>query len=504
MDNHIFIPIIIKKNIYGHLPVLKLSYIFLWMMFSLLPCLATTYYVDKNHPNANNANPGTENLPWLTIQHAVDVVEAGDIVYVKAGLYSERVDLTGTNGTEGNSGNETNGYITYEAFPGDSVILDGTSYSSWGSAFMSGKWAGGSRAMDYIQLKNFIIRNYPDQGITFENDSADPSNSVGSHHIIIENVTVYNNGNVGILFEGGTEPNGTSHDIIIRGCRAHNNNNHGIKFTGDAAGIYNREHIHDSSIENCISHDNLFMGIHVSTGNYNIIVRNNSSYNNGRQGIGAHEIWDSVYMGNHVYSNGQGPESEDEGIVVWSSRNVSITRNIIHNNPGYGLKFWNDLNGSSHTAHNNVIYYNGEGGLLISTNVNNSKFYHNTLASNQGVGLNLNSSGSNNIIKNNVLYQNSVQVIPGNGNIFDYNLYFPDVSFSVKDIHYLTEDPLFINAGNSDFHLQPTSPAVDFGVDVGVNIDAEGNQRPRENSFDLGAYEMNLSPSSPSGLHVIH
>ncbi len=50
----------------------------------------TTYYVDRSHVSASDANPGTEALPWLTIQHAADTLVAGDTVLVKAGSYPER------------------------------------------------------------------------------------------------------------------------------------------------------------------------------------------------------------------------------------------------------------------------------------------------------------------------------------------------------------------------------------------------------------------------------
>ena len=52
-----------------------------------------TYYVDQNHLLANDFNPGTEELPWLTIQHAADTVQAGDTVIVREGAYSERVTV---------------------------------------------------------------------------------------------------------------------------------------------------------------------------------------------------------------------------------------------------------------------------------------------------------------------------------------------------------------------------------------------------------------------------
>ncbi|MDX1371450.1 MAG: DUF1565 domain-containing protein, partial [Nitrososphaeraceae archaeon] len=49
---------------------------------------ATNYYVDTNHPNASDNNPGTEELPFKTIQKGIDVAFAGDNVLVKNGTYT--------------------------------------------------------------------------------------------------------------------------------------------------------------------------------------------------------------------------------------------------------------------------------------------------------------------------------------------------------------------------------------------------------------------------------
>ena len=46
------------------------------------------YYVA---PTGDDANPGTLDYPWQTIQHAADILVAGDTVYIRAGTYSEQV-----------------------------------------------------------------------------------------------------------------------------------------------------------------------------------------------------------------------------------------------------------------------------------------------------------------------------------------------------------------------------------------------------------------------------
>ncbi len=57
---------------------------------------------------------------------------------------------------------------------------------------------------------------------------------------------------------------------------------------------------------------------------------------------------------------------------------------------------------------------------------------------------------------------------------------------------YLNTDPLFLATGypgnTFNFHVEPGSPAVDHGANLGISIDLDGNPRP-VNQPDLGCYE---------------
>jgi hypothetical protein len=50
-------------------------------------------------------------------------------------------------------------------------------------------------------------------------------------------------------------------------------------------------------------------------------------------------------------------------------------------------------------------------------------------------------------------------------------------------------NPEFVNFTAKDYHLQPVSPAIDVGVDVGVGMDFDGTSRPQFAGFDIGAFE---------------
>jgi len=70
------------------LPYFKIS-LFL-ILFLCQTARSATYYVAIT---GSNSNPGSQQLPWLTIQYAANSVSGGDTVIVFSGAYNERVHL---------------------------------------------------------------------------------------------------------------------------------------------------------------------------------------------------------------------------------------------------------------------------------------------------------------------------------------------------------------------------------------------------------------------------
>jgi Right handed beta helix region len=86
-----------------------------------------TYYVDNQNPRAADSNPGTEELPFLTINKAAQVLQPAERVVVMTGVYRERVDPA-----RGGSGPDR--LISYEAAPGARVTVKGSRLvkTGWG------------------------------------------------------------------------------------------------------------------------------------------------------------------------------------------------------------------------------------------------------------------------------------------------------------------------------------------------------------------------------------
>lgn len=78
-----------------------------------------TYYVDNRNPHASDSNPGTEHLPFLTVNKAAQVLEPGERVVIMTGVYRERVDPARGGAGPGKM-------ISYEAAPGADVVIKGS------------------------------------------------------------------------------------------------------------------------------------------------------------------------------------------------------------------------------------------------------------------------------------------------------------------------------------------------------------------------------------------
>ena len=88
----------------------------LWvvLLISSASVQAKDYYVS---PQGNDSNPGIITMPFKTIQKAAEIMVAGDVCYIRQGVYHESVSPV-------NSG-EVNRPIRFMAYNGENVILNG-------------------------------------------------------------------------------------------------------------------------------------------------------------------------------------------------------------------------------------------------------------------------------------------------------------------------------------------------------------------------------------------
>lgn len=126
----------------------------------LLPelALATTFHINRGHSLANDANPGTPELPWATIQRAADQMVAGDEAIVHAGTYTELgrgLPNTQVAAIKPQNSGTADAPIIYRAAAGENVVID---QSNAGAGFYI-------QQRSFIHIEGFEIRNVRVAGI---------------------------------------------------------------------------------------------------------------------------------------------------------------------------------------------------------------------------------------------------------------------------------------------------------------------------------------------------
>jgi hypothetical protein len=108
-------------------------------------------------------------------------------------------------------------------------------------------------------------------------------------------------------------------------------------------------------------------------------------------------------------------------------------------------------NGTDPTKNNFGLQVGGAGWSTDNVSVYNNTFYHNGYG-NGGACMLVRSDATGTTMRNNLCWDNAQDLLNdgGVGTTQDHNL--------------VGINPLFVNAANGDFHLQPSSPALDAGV----------------------------------------
>jgi hypothetical protein len=326
--------------------------------------LPANYYVSTT---GSDTNSGTASAPFKTWQKAVNVAQAGDLIYIRGGLYTTTGAYASgsTNGVNiaGKSGTSTN-KIKIFAYPEEVPILD-----------CSGISASGLRT-----CLNFEGSNYWHvKGLTFRNTQASQSgawSTVGvdissSSHNIFENIVSYGHSGPGITIAGDNNlflncdshsnkdqlANGEHADGFIlgkntnrytntfRGCRAYNNSDDGFDSYGfEGTAIF----------ENCWSFDNGFGTTAGDGAGFKLGIMTMAS-----TGSPQRILKNCIASGNDL-------EGFDQGESLYAT--VKIENSIAYNCKSVGFLFNNGGNVAS-TFTNNIAYKNTYSHAFLSNNI---------------------------------------------------------------------------------------------------------------------------------------
>jgi hypothetical protein len=481
----------------------------------------TTYYVSTS---GNDSNAGTLSAPWRTMQKAANTVKAGDTVQVRAGTYNEIVTMK-------TSGNTTAGYITFQNYPGEAPIVDGTGLAAGGQTGLFSL----EGTFNYIIIQGFEIRNFSSStkgkvpvGIDFEGAGGNIEILNNHIHNIAQTLTSCNAANALAVAVYGSQAPASINDVTLYGNEIDHNTtgcSENVSFDGNVQyWVMANNKVHDGDN---IGLDNIgFEG-----------VSPNASYDQARDGwVFQNTIYNITSTTNPVYHNQVGADA----YYCDACTRIIVERNLIHDS---------DLSemASEHSGHtssyvifrNNIIYNSLYVGLSIggySKNVggsdhivivNNSLWNDGTHGS-SGLGeFQIQYFATNNTIENNIfddytlaskyLVYDFTSSEPSPA-VLDYNVEYDTAgsggalynwqgksvtgfpaykTASGQEAHSQFADPLYANITTApyNFDLASGSPAINAGTNLGVNtvgvLDYAGN--PRVNSsgqINIGAYEQ--------------
>ena len=489
--------------------------VFLLLLTAGMRSFAIEYYVATN--GADSA-AGSFSSPWATIQYAVNQAAAGDAVYVRGGVYAERV-------TFNQSG------LTLRAYEDETPAIDGGGFtvdSGWDALIdLNGQ---SDFQVDGLELRNFRTsqKNCVPIGLLVRGGSKNIRLLNLKIHDIETNYVGSNGGDAhGLAVYGDSASSSVSNLLIesveIYDCRL-----------GSSESLVLNGNVEDFTVQNCVVHDNNNIGIDFI----------------GHEGTCSDEALDQARNGrcvdNHVYNittvgnPAYGTDRSSDGIYVDGGTDIVIERNRVHDGD-IGIEIASEHSGKSTsyiTVRNNVVYRNYTGGIFVGgydsgrgksefcTIIGNT-LYGNDTAKEYNGEIHLQMYIENCVFENNLIYAllndggDAVFVggIGGNGSTpvntrFDRNLYFSTVanldnhswrwgkteyySFNAwkgsgNDSNAVYNlDPLLADPSTGDLQLAAASPAVDSGTnrtDRG-EFDLAGQPRLYGSQVDIGADEF--------------
>jgi parallel beta-helix repeat protein len=395
--------------------------------------LLATYYVA---PSGSDGNTGlSDQAAWKTLQKAADVVQAGDLVIVRAGTYVG-FDIRGKDGTAAQR-------ITFKADPG--VLINVRNNKTDDGINIEG--------VDYVTIDGFNVVGIGRTGIR----------SVTNTDVTIVNCNCDANGRWGIL-------TGFSNNLLIQNNVCSNSvAEHGI-------------YVSNSCVNPVVRGNRLF-------GNFACGLHMNGDLSMGGNGL----VTGALVENNIIYNNGAGGGSAINGDGVQSSR---IQNNILYNNHSSGISLYR-IDGADGSK-NNIVINNtvlvasdGRWALNIQNGSTGNKAYNNILWNYHSF------RGAISISTDSLPgFQSNTNIVIGRFTLNGGSTILTLAQWQQQtgqDANSFTATPsqLFVNPtpGVDDYHLKAGSPAIGKGSNSSLapKYDFEGTKRGRNWGLDIGA-----------------
>lgn len=208
----------------------------------------------------------------------------------------------------------------------------------------------------------------------------------------------------------------------------------------------------------------------------------------GHTGVGGAEQGVTL-LRNWIHHNGVGGLNHG---LYWAGNGPAwVIGNTFHGNSGWGFHnhaaVYNGWQGWKYIVHHN-LFIGPEGGVV--TTGSRGEYYNNTfIRSGNGAFWFYNDGHRDNKIINNIIFETTNGVHTRDGNVMSHNLITNLKTF--QGDNPVNGDPFFVDPKNHDYRLKPGSPAIDAGINVGL----DDNEHPT-----LGAYDGHEEWAPPKPL----
>jgi len=436
--------------------MIKRGVLLVMFLVLVLNCYANEYYIDKDSigGSCSDTNSGTMTEPFCTIDKANQVVQPGDLIYLRQGTYENDYIKPGATGTE-------SARITYTNYDSEQVIITNADYGF------------------HLDQKSYITI----KGINFWNLTRNFYIETGNYNHI-ENNWFLDMGKRSIWCSGRIWKNSHHNQVTGNVFSRWGFESSGSQDFGCLLDIANEWDNDDYCHHNIIERNNFSYGGHhimAIRGKFNVIrnnwFHNEEWYDCSRTNIGnlcgnRNIITGSdftynqynLYESNTFAFSGVPPDQETSSGFSLRSPNNIIRNNIFYDNDGPGLDIstsdsdWSQLADSNH-IYNNVFYHNGYNKFPNLETIHNNVYRFRT-----GISFSQHRGPTiyNNSVKNNIFYMNNYTSI---------YFYYTDENLQTLENNWETGDPLFINILGPDpydpdcydFHLQGDSQCIDAG-----------------------------------------
>ncbi|MEM4406655.1 MAG: choice-of-anchor Q domain-containing protein [Candidatus Methanomethylicaceae archaeon] len=420
-----------------------------------------TYYVS---PSGTDTNPGTEELPWRTLQKAANTLNPGDLCLIQEGTYTESVTISRSGLSDAP--------IVFKSIKTHRAVIEGSI------------WIKGS----YIIIDGFTIKLKDGSGVGIS--VSGNNNEVSTCYITTDSTNLGLN-NHGIAVGGNY--NKVSNSYIEKVC-------FGLGVTGNNHLIEHNEVFGLKLNGNCGDVDYMrFFGS-------NHVIRNNYFH-----GINYSEVGSAHVDCFQTFDNG-GPAYSISNVVVESNYCSDAAQGMMLEG-----KIYKQSRGL--IVRNNVFARCGAW-CVCAVDIADVHFYNNTCDTTGGIhGMWCRGNGyvGSCEFKNNIIYGtgslygvfetasliDGTPESPGKNNL----LFKPGTTITGYSNDIKNQDPMFVDPVRGNYALRDGSPAIDSGVEIYGWYDAKdaaGNPRPLGLGWDIGAYEyVSSRPIPPKNLRLV-